>query len=263
MWPTARLSLASVVLSGLVAVGPLTAQDVAPLFQQAGSVVYETYNGVNSPVFGEYFEMLVDKYKDTDAHGWGLYRENATVWYRISPLANGLQTLMEVQAARSAGFQEFNDAERALWNTAWATRHVSIFNAAPAMSVVPEGFSVADIQALPYNRVTVYYLKWDQAPAFRQALRARAELDRDANIDDFVFTAWNGGIGTEAQTVMIRVSAASLNADRGPNQAARRAARESYRAEWSRLSQIMNNAAYHIERHDQTRIGELSHSPGR
>ncbi len=238
-------------------------QDVAPIFEQAPAVQYEIYRGVDQPVFGQYFEMLVDRYKGTEAHGWGTYRENATVWYRITPLPNRMQSLLEVQQARSDGFQNFTDADRKLWNTAWGTRQVVVYNAAPRLSVVPEGFSVADIQGLPYNRVTVYHLKWDQAPAFRQALAERSALDREANIDNFVLTAWNGGLGTEGQTVMIRVSAESQAADLGPNRAARQRARTSYRDEWNRLSGIMNAAATHIERHDQVRIPALSHSPGR
>jgi len=239
------------------------AQEVAPIFEQAPMVVYETYQGVDQPVFGEYFESLVDKYGGTDAHGWGLYRENSTVWYRITPLPNRMESFLEVQQARNAGAQGFTDAQRELWNTAWGTRHVALYNAAPAMSVVPDGFSVADIQALPYNRVTVYHLKWDQAGMFRQALRDRSALDREANIENFVLTAWNGGIGTEAPVVMVRVSAESQAADIGPNRDARRAARQAYQDEFGRLSRIMSGAARHIERHDQGRIADLSHSPGR
>lgn len=239
-----------------------TAQEVAPLFQQAPMVQYETYRGVDQPVFREYFGTLVDKYKGTDAHGWGLYRENATVWYRITPLPDRMESLVEVQQARNAGAQAFTDHERDLWNRAWGTRHLALYTGAPALSVVPEGFSVADIQALPYNRVMIYHLKWDQAATFRQALRDRSALDREANIENFVLTAWNGGLGTEAQTVMIRVSAESVAADIGPNREARRQAREPFMDEWLRLTRIMDGATAHMERHDQTRIGDLSHSPG-
>ena len=55
----------------------------------------------------------------------------------------------------------------------------------------------------------------------------------------------------------------SAAADQGANRDARGAARASYRDEFQRLSQAMNDAAYHIERHDQGRIAQLSHSPGR
>ncbi len=258
-----RVKLGTFVAAVLVAC-PIAgaAQEVAPIFEQAPMVQYETYRGVDRPVFEEYFETLVNKYKGTEAHGWGLYRENSTVWYRITPLPNRMESVIEVQQARNAGAQAFTDAERELWNTAWGTRHLALYTAAPALSVVPEGFSVAEIQALPYNRVMVFHLKWDQAATFRQALRDRSALDREANIENFVLTAWNGGLGTEAQTVMIRVSAESMAADIGPNREARRQAREPFSEEWLRLTRIMDGATAHLERHDQTRVAELSHSPG-
>lgn len=239
------------------------AQDVAPLFEAAPAVLYETYRGVDGPVFNEYFEMLVDRYAGSDGFGWGIYRENATVAYRITALPEGLQSMVDVQQARGTSFQEFTDDQVDLWNRAWGTRHVAVYNAAPGLSVVPDGFSVADIQALPYNRVTIYHLEWNQAPAFRQALSERAALDREAGIDNFVFTVWNGGIGTEAQTVMVRVSAESRAADAGANTAARREARQSYIEEFRRLGAIMNASAWHVERHDQGRVARLSFVPGR
>ncbi|MDA0330269.1 MAG: hypothetical protein O2958_14850 [Gemmatimonadetes bacterium] len=238
------------------------AQDIPPLFQQAPAVLYETYRGVNAPVFNEYFSMLADRYADSDGYGWGVYRENPTVAYRITALPEGLQSMVEVQAARIATFETFGESEVALWNSAWGSRHVAVYDAAPGMSVVPAGFTVADIQALPYNRVTVYHLTWDKAPEFRRALAARSALDRAAGIAGFVMTVWNGGIGTEAPTVMVRVSAASQAADIGANATARRAARAAYQAEFGRLSGIMNAAARHIERHDQVRVPRLSHVPG-
>ena len=239
------------------------AQEVAPLFEAAPAVLYETYRGVDAPVFNEYFGMLVDKYANSDGFGWGIYRENATVAYRITALAEGLQSMLDVQQARLTSFQEFTEDQLDLWNRAWGTRHVAVYNAAPELSVVPDDFSVADIQALPYNRVTVYHLKWNQAPAFRQALTERSALDREAGIENFVLTVWNGGIGTEAQTVMVRGSAESRAADAGANGAARRAARESYIEEFRRLSAIMNASAWHVEQHDQRRIARLSFVPGR
>lgn len=237
-----------------------TAQDVAPLFQQAPTVLYETYRGVSAPEFNEYFEGLVAKYEGTDQHPWGIYTENATVAYRITALPEGLTTLMEVTQARNAGAQEFTDEERALWNSSWDTRQAVIYNAAPAMSVVPEDFDIDDIRELPFNRVSIYHIKWDQAAAFRQALRERSALDRENGVQGFIMTAWNGGLGTPAQTVMIRVSAESQAADVGPNAEARRASRAAYRAEWGRLSGIMNAASWSIERHDQTRRAALSHT---
>jgi hypothetical protein len=252
-------SAVAVVLVTPTVVG---SQEVAPLFEQARTVSYETYTGVQPEMMREYFQILVEKYRSTDAPGWGLYTENPKVWYRITPLPEGMQSLMDVQTARNRGSREFTERQAELFAQAWGTRHVALYNAAPAMSVVPDGFSVADIQALPYNRVTVYYLEWDKAGEFREALRQRSALDREAKIENFVLTAWNGGIGTPSQVVMVRVSAASIAADQGANREARRAARRPYRQEFQRLSRIMNVAAYHIERHDQFRIAELSYAPG-
>lgn len=236
------------------------AQDVAPLFQKAPTVLYETYRAVSAPEFNEYFEGLVAKYEGSDQHPWGVYTENSTVAYRITALPEGLTTLMEVNQARNAGAQDFTEAERALWNSSWGTRQAVLYNAAPAMSVVAEDFDIDDIRELPFNRVMIYHIKWDQAPAFRQALRERSALDRENGVEGFIMTAWNGGLGTPAQTVMIRVSAESQAADSGPNAEARRASRASYRAEWGRLSRIMNAASWSIERHDQTRRAALSHT---
>lgn len=252
-------ALAAVALVSPTVVG---SQEVAPLFEQAPMVSYETYTAVEPDLMREYFQILVDKYRGTDAPAWGLYQENPKVWYRITALPDRMQSLMDVQASRNQGSREFTERQRELFGQAWGTRHVALYSAAPAMSVVPEGFEVADIQRLPYNRVTVYYLEWDKAGQFRQALRERSALDREASIENFVLTAWNGGLGTPNQVVMLRVSAESLAADVGPNREARRAARASYLEEFQRLSRIMNDAAYHIERHDQRRISELSLPPG-
>jgi len=239
-----------------------SAQDVAPIFENAPAVLYETYRAVNSPVFTEYFEMLVDRYAGSDGYGWGVYSENATVHYRITGLPEGLTSMVEVQQARGVSFQDFNEAQVALWNSAWGSRHVSVYNAAPALSVVPD-FTVSDIQALPYNRVRIYNLKWDQAPAFREALAARSALDREAGLGNaFILTVWNGGVGTEAQTVMLRVSAESRTVDSGANFEARQVARAAYREEWSRLTALMSASAWRIESHDQRRRAELSFVPG-
>ncbi len=239
----------------------VVAQDVAPLFEQVPAVLYETFNGTTSG-FDDYFEMLVEKYTGTGGTPWAIYRENAKTSYRITVLPEGLESLLPIQRARGTSFQDFSEAQVALWNAGWGTRQVSVYNAAPAMSVVPDGFSIDDIRALPYNRTFVYYLKWDQAGAFRAALRERSALDREAGLgSNFILTAWNGGIGTQAQVVMVRISAESRAADAGPNSDARRAARTSYREEWGRLNQVMNDAAWRIERHDQTRIARLSYSP--
>lgn len=239
-----------------------SAQEVAPLFQKAPSVLYETYRAVNAPAFNEYFEMLAAKYERSGGFAWGIYTENPTVAYRITALPERLTTLIEVNRARNAGAQAFTPAERAMWNAGWGSRQAVIYNAAPAMSVVPDDFDIDHIRALPYNRVIVYHIRWDQAPAFREALRARSALDRENGVRGFVMTAWNGGLGTAAQTVMIRVSAESQAADVGANREARSASRASYREEWGRLSGIMNAAAWSIERHDQTRRPALSYTGG-
>ena len=253
-----RLAISVFGIAALATAYPTQAQE-APFFDQVPAVIYETYSAVNNPAFDDYFSMLVDKYTASGGTPWAIYRENSAKAYRITILADGLDSFVPIQRARTASFQEFNDRQRESWMKGWGTRQVSIYNAAPAMSVVPQGFTVDDIRGLPYNRVSVYYLKWDQAPAFREALRRRSELDRDANIQDFVLTAWNGGIGTQAQVVMVRVSAESRAADAGPNSEARRTARQSYRAEWQELSRAMGNAAWRIERHDQTRVDRLSY----
>lgn len=240
-----------------------SAQDVAPIFESAPAVLYETYRAVNSPVFTEYFEMLVDRYAGSDGYGWGIYSENATVHYRITGLPEGLTSMVEVQQARGVSFQDFSEAQVALWNSAWGSRHVSVYDAAPALSVVPDDFTVSDIRALPYNRVSIYNLKWDQAPAFREALAARSALDREAGLGSaFILIAWTGNVGTEAQTVMLRVSAESRTVDSGANAEARQVARAAYREEWNRLTAIMNASAWRIERHDQMRRAGLSFVPG-
>ena len=110
------------------------------------------------------------------------------------------------------------------------------------------------------ERLTPFRAEWDKAGQFRQALAERSALDREANIPGFVLTAWNGGIGTPAQVVMIRVSAESQEADIGANREARSAARQAYSEEFGRLTRLMNDAAYRIERHDQRRINQLSYS---
>ncbi|MDH3733766.1 MAG: hypothetical protein OEU54_09540 [Gemmatimonadota bacterium] len=237
---------------------PAAAQD-APIFDQVPAVMYETYRGVNNPAFNDYFAMLVEKYGGTGGHPWAIYRENAKVAYRITVLPEGMPSMLPIQQARVESFQEFDQAQMDMWNAGWGSRHVSIWNTAPAMSVVPDRFTVDDIRALPYNRVVVYHLKWNQAGAFREALRARSALDREAGIEGLVQTAWNGGIGTNAQVVMVRYSSESelaLLESRG----ARMEARAAYREEWQAHNRAMNDAAYRIERHDQRRINDLSYS---
>jgi len=49
-----------------------SSQEVAPFFEQARTVSYETYTDVQPEMMEEYFEILVAKYQGTDAPGWGL-----------------------------------------------------------------------------------------------------------------------------------------------------------------------------------------------
>jgi hypothetical protein len=248
-----------IAVAAVAIAGPAAAQEVAPIFEQVPAVMYETYRGVNNPAFDDYFEMLVGRYGTSGGTGWSIYRENAKVAYRITALPEGLASLQTIQQARGTSFQDFTEDQVALWNAGWGSREVAVWNAAPAMSVVPDGFTVEDIRALPYHRVTTYYLKWDQAGAFREALRARSALDREAGVP-IVLTAWNGGIGTPAQVVMVRVSAESRTADATAG-AARFEARQGYIEEYRALSQAMNNAAYRIDQADHRRVARLSYTP--
>ncbi len=232
----------------------------APFFQQVPAVMYETFRGVNQPAFDDYFRMLAAKYTATGGTGWAIYRENPKVSYRITVLPEGLASVPEIQQARGRSFQEFDESQVALWNAAWETRHAAVYSAAPRLSYVPEGFTVDDIRALPYHRTTVYHLKWSEAGAFRDALAARAQLDREHGIEGFVLTAWNGGFGTEGQSVMVRVAAENIDADRAAL-AQRMEIRQGYLDEFMRLTRIMNDASWHVERHDQTRVNDLSYTP--
>ena len=239
------------------------AQDVAPFFEQIPAVLVDTYEGVNSPLFDEYFEMLVNRDEADGEVGWSIYSESATKKLRATALPEGLESMLGILGLRQTGFSDFNEDQVALWSSAWGSRAVSVWNAAPGMSVVPEGFTSADMGELPFTRVILYEVAWDQAPAFRAALRERSALDREAGLGgNFVMTAWNGGIGTRAQTVQVRVSAVSRSADAGPNQMARRAGREGYQAEWGRLSGIMNAASTSVVVHTETFRPELSFTPG-
>ena len=257
-----RRAVLAVVTLGVAAAAftaaPSVAQEVAPIFEQVPAVMYETYRGVNNPAFADYFEMLVQKYTGTGGTPWAIYRENAKTAYRITALPEGMDSMIPIQRSRVESFQEFDESQMDMWNAGWGSRQVSVWNAAPAMSVVPDGFTVEDIKALPYNRVSVYYLKWNQAGAFREALRARSALDREAGIDGFVQTAWNGGVGTTAQVVMVRYSFENELADI-ENRSVRMAAREGYREDWLAHNRAMNEAAYRIERHDQRRVNGLSY----
>lgn len=254
-----RSVIGAVLVAAILALpASAAAQEVAPIFEEVPAVMYETYGSVNQPAFDEYFEMLVAKYTESGGHGWAIYRENAKVAHRITVLEDGLETVPGLQAARVASFQEFDEEQMELWNSAWGTRQSVIYNAAPNLSHVPEGFTVDDIRRLPYNRTRIHYLKWDRAGEFRQALAQRAQLDREHGIDNLVLTAWNGGFGTLGQSVMIRVSAESIEADRAAL-AERMEIRQGYWDEWVRLTRIMNDASWHVESHDQWRVNELSY----
>jgi hypothetical protein len=128
----------------------------------------------------------------------------------------------------------------------------------PALSYVPEGFTVEDIRQLPYHRVEFHHLKWDQVPAWREALARRHEIDREAGVDNMVLTAWGGGLGTERMTVMIRIAAESREADHA-QLAERQQLREPYMDELMELMVQMNAATRHVERHDQMRDYARSH----
>ncbi|MEE3274470.1 MAG: hypothetical protein VX217_06450 [Acidobacteriota bacterium] len=232
-------------------------EEVAPIFQEVRGLMYETYEGVNRPVFNEYFEMLVEKYEGTDAR-WAIFNENLSVAHRITALPEGWDSVVAVTEERQASFQEFTYAQRALWDVAWDTRQVQLYGAMPALSYVPEGFTVEDIQQLPYHRVEIHHLKWDQAPAWREALARRHEIDREAGVDNMVLTTWNGGLGTEGMTVMIRIAAESPEADQA-QLAERQQLREPYMDEIMELMAQMNAATRHVERHDQMRDYDRSH----
>lgn len=235
--------------------------EVAPFFEQVPAIMYETYRGV-TPAFGDYFSMLVDRYEAAGGgFGWAIYREGPKIGYRITVLPNGLESMMEIQQARQTSFADFGEEEMALWNAAWETRQVQVYGAAPGLSVVPDGFTLEDIRALPYHRVMVYHLDWDKAPAFRDALRQRSALEREAGIDNYVLTVWNGGIGTEAQTVMLVWASESPQAYFGPDADARREGRQGIGEEGGRLTRIMNESARSAEPHELRRIGRLSYTP--
>lgn len=249
---------AALVAAILAVPAPATAQEVAPIFEQVPAVMYETYSNINQPAFNEYFEMLVAKYTESGGHGWAIYMENPKMAHRITVLEDGLATVPGLQAARVASFQEFTEQQMELWNSAWGARHAAIYGTAPNLSYVPEGYTLDDIRRLPYVRTRIYYLKWNQAGAFRQALARRAELDREAGIDNLVLTAWNGGLGAVGQSVMIRVSAESIEADRAAL-AERMEIRQGYWDEWTRLTRIINDASWKVETHDQRRVNDLSY----
>ncbi len=232
-------------------------EEVAPIFQEVRGLMYETYKGVNRPIFNEYFEMLVEKYEGTDAR-WAIFNENLSVSHRLTALSEGWDSVIAITEDRQASFQEFTYAQRALWDVAWDTRQVQLYGAMPALSYVPEGFTVENIRQLPYHRVEIHHLKWDQAPAWREALARRHEIDREAGVDNMVLTTWGGGLGTERMTVMIRIAAESPETDQA-QLAERQQLREPYMDEIMELMAQMHAATRHVERHDQMRDYDRSH----
>lgn len=249
-----RAALAAVLLCIPV---PGYAQEVAPFFQQVPAILYETYTGVNQPAFNQYFESMVAKQERDAGTPWSIYSENAKVAYRVTVLPEMLASIQPIQQGRAASFQEFTEEQLKLYYSAWGTRHVAVYTSVPSVSYVPDDLTVDDVRGLPFHRTQIYHLKWDKQDAFWAALERRNELDREGGIDNLVLTVWNGGIGTETPVVMIRVSAESLEADQA-GLAERMRIREAYWDELVEQNEIMNAAAVSIERHDQTRISELS-----
>jgi hypothetical protein len=188
-------------------------EEVAPIFQEIPYMMYETYEGVNRPVFNEYFEMLVERYEGTDAR-WAIFNENMSVAHRLTGLPEGWDSVVAVTEDRQASFQEFTYAQRALWDVAWETRQVQLYSAIPALSYVPEGFTTEDMRQLPWRRVEIHHVEWDQAPAWRAAVARMNEINREYGIDNMVATVWSGGLGTTAMSFMIRYADESQEAYR-------------------------------------------------
>jgi hypothetical protein len=255
-----RMLLAAVVSALFCVPAPGATQEVAPFFTQVPAVMFETYQGVNQPAFTDYFASLVEKYQHTGGTSWSIYNENAKTAHRVTALPEGLPSMLPIQEARVKSSQEFTDAQRVLFNSAWATRHLAIYNAMPDMSYVPADFSTT--VDLPFVRTRVHHLKWDQQGAFRAALARRGELDREAGIDNLVLVAWNGGIGTEAPVVMLTVFAESQEADVAAL-AERNRIRQGYWAEWAEQNRIMNDASVSIDESTNRFNAALSYSSGR
>jgi hypothetical protein len=257
-----RLVSAALASALLIVPTPGNAQEVAPYFEEVPAVMFETYGGVSQPAFTEYFEMLVAKYTRTGGIGWTLTNQNAKTAHRVTALPDGLASMLTIQQARAASAQEFSDADRQLFDHAWSTRHLAVYNAVPELSYVPEGFSSDDIGEMPFVRTLVYHLKWDQQAAFRAALARRGELDREAGIDNLVLVAWNGGVGTETPVIMLTIFAADQAADLAAL-AVRNEIRDGYREAWAEQNRIMLDATLSMERADQNINAALSYAGNR
>ena len=240
----------------IAAPGITQEEEVAPIFQEIPYMMYETYEGVNRPVFNEYFEMLVERYEGTDAR-WAIFNENMSVAHRLTGLPEGWDSVVGVTEDRQASFQDFTYAQRALWEVAWETRQVQLYSAMPALSYVPEGFTMEDMRQLPWRRVEIHHVEWDQAPAWRAAVARMNEINREYGIDNMVVTVWSGGLGTTAMSFMVRSADESQEAYRA-NRMERNGLREAHREEIRDLFMQMNAATRHIERHDQTVAPNLS-----
>jgi hypothetical protein len=113
------------------------------------------------------------------------------------------------------------------------------------------------MRQLPWRRVEIHHVEWDQAPAWRAAVARMNEINREYGIDNMVATVWSGGLGTTAMSFMIRYADESQEAYRA-NRMERNGIREAHREEIRDLFMQMNAATRHIERHDQTVAPNLS-----
>jgi hypothetical protein len=232
-------------------------EQAEPTFPSISGLMYETFKGIDRPLFNEYFALLVEKFEGNPDAGWSIWNENMSVAYRITGLPEGLHSVAAITERRQTGFQEFTEEERALWDKAWQTRQVQLYNAIPALSYVPEGFTMEDMRQLPWRRVEIHHVEWDQAPAWRAAVARMNEINREYGIDNMVVTVWGGGLGTTAMSFMVRSADESQEAYRA-NRMERNGIREAHREEIRDLFMQMNAATRHIERHDQTVAPNLS-----
>ena len=228
------------------------------------TIIHEKYLGVDGPVFAEYFDMLNQKYQGTDATGWGIYYESPTVAYRLTavPAESGMEGVVEVLNERVEGFQEFTEAQRQLWATAWSSRRQSVYVALPELSYLPDDVSIETLQANPYSRVQTYHVKPTEIESFESALARRGELDRGVGIDNLILRVYRGGMGTPAPVYMLRFHAESQEAD-ALGRADRQVARQGIMEEWRETNTAMREAARHVEVFVNYRRNELSRSANR
>ena len=181
-----------------------------------------------------------------------------SIAHRLTGLPEGWDSVVGVTEDRQASFQDFTYAQRALWDVAWETRQVQLYGARPALSYVPEGFTAEDMRQLPWRRVEIHHVEWDQAPAWRAAVARMNEINREYGIVNMVVTVWSGGLGTTAMSFMVRSADESQEAYRA-NRMERNGIREAHREEIRDLFMQMNAATRHVERHDQMRDYGRSH----